>query len=1008
MNILRKNLVVLASAGSGKTFCLSDRVIGLMARGVQYEEIVALTFTRKAAGEFADAILEKLADAANDPERAEELQAKFAMSGVDFGAILEGTVRSIPKLTLTTMDAFFAKILRGFQYELGVTGGKFELLEGEVAETLRDGLMECLLDRGVDAKAEEEFVNAFRHATAGNEGVGVLSDLRKFIDVWHRSYVSPASVEWGPAALAGVDISDWEKQKAALIDRVKRDWPSITQTDKRQDKAFHAMMDALEAHTIASNSLEKPSTLLAGVMAASAKGSGALDVFSHKPFAITGAAAEGLRDLIELAARCELAAALARTRGIRGVIAPYDSMVSRELRSRGKLGFDDVKRLMGAWMQGEDARLRREAVDFRLDARYSHWLLDEFQDTSREEWNALLPLIDEGLTGDESTVFVVGDKKQAIYAWRGGEVGLFDELIEAYGGGLETATMAESWRSCPQVLDAVNRVCGDLKTMAALFGEKAAAEWQWEDHISAEKLKAPEKAGYSRVEVIEEEDKAERVIELLRENGIGEKALTCGVLVSTNKQVTEWADILRNEGFQVVEEGAREPGKDHPVGVMIWQLLRWLANPADDFARQSVMMSPLKPLLKERFGKAWQAAWEGLSTMVSEKGFGGTIAEIVSPIAKNWSGYGKSRSSDLIAALTELDKQRAISAREAADWIGRMKISQSPGIAAVQVMTIHKSKGLGFDVVILPDIATTKVPDFKHLRTLSGDGWITAAPTSWARAMIPELREAEQRWGDRQIYESFCKLYVAMTRAKRGLYLLLDTPAKKHVFTKPSLPNWIMSSLGLDTGEQAVFESGDPAWSQAVGKPKKTSGKTFSTLGKPIKKRPRSTPSNTKAKPTATAIESGGGRRFGTAIHAAFETIGWIDEDVAADCIRHGNPITTTLSKVLAVPEIAALFSKNNRDITLRREQRIEAVLDGKWISGVIDRLHIHRDPTGKANKVEIIDFKTDRVENAADLRERYTTQMNTYRKVMAAIHPEAEISCLLVSTILCEVVAAD
>ncbi|MDP4780716.1 MAG: UvrD-helicase domain-containing protein [Akkermansiaceae bacterium] len=1008
MNILQKNLLVLASAGSGKTFCLSDRVIGLMAKGVQHEEIVALTFTRKAAGEFADAILEKLAEAAEDPKRAAELQVKFAMSDVDFGEILENTVRSLPKLTLTTMDAFFAKIVRGFQYELGVTGGKFELLEGEVAETLRDGLMEGLLDRGVDATAEEEFVNVFRRATAGKEGVGVLSDLRRFIDSWHRSYVSPTAVEWGPAALAGVDIGDWEKQKAGLIDQVKRDWPNVAQTDKRQEKAFHAMMNSLQEHTVASGSLEDASSLLKSVMAASAEGSGALDVSFYKPLTITGAAAEGLRDLIELAARCELAAALARTRGIRGVIAPYDGMVDTELRGRGRLGFDDVKRLMGAWMQGEDARLRREAVDFRLDARYGHWLLDEFQDTSRDEWNALLPLIDEGVTNDESTVFVVGDRKQAIYAWRGGEVGLFDELMENYGGGLETATMAESWRSCPQVLDAVNRVCGDLKTMAALFGEQAAAEWQWEDHVSAEKLKAPEKAGYSRVEVLEKDDKAERVVELLHENGIGQKALTCGVLVSTNKQVTEWADVLRAEGFQVVEEGAREPGKDHPVGVMIWQLLRWLANPADDFAKQTVMMSPLKPVLEERFGAAWQAAWEGLGTMVSEKGFGGMLAEIVSPLTEDWSGYGKNRSSDLIAALTELDKQGAISAREAADWIGRMKISQSPGVAAVQVMTIHKSKGLGFDVVILPDIQTTKIPDFTHLHALSGDGWITAAPTSWARAMIPELHEAEQRWGDRQIYESFCKLYVAMTRAKRGLYLLLDTPAKKHDFTKPSLSNWIMASLGLDTGEEALFESGDPAWAGSVGKPEKPVEKATGSLGKPIQKRPRSTPSGTKAKPTTAAIDSGGGRRFGTAVHAAFENIGWIDEPVAADCIRPANSIATTISEILAVPEVAALFSKSGRDITLRREQRIEAVLDGKWMSGVIDRLHIHRDPTGKATKVEIIDFKTDRVETPADLRERYVGQMDSYRKVMETIHPDAKISCILVSTALGEVVAAD
>jgi ATP-dependent exoDNAse (exonuclease V) beta subunit len=66
MNILAKNLLILASAGSGKTFQLGNRVIGLVAGGVEPEKIVALTFTRKAAGEFADSVLTKLAQAASD------------------------------------------------------------------------------------------------------------------------------------------------------------------------------------------------------------------------------------------------------------------------------------------------------------------------------------------------------------------------------------------------------------------------------------------------------------------------------------------------------------------------------------------------------------------------------------------------------------------------------------------------------------------------------------------------------------------------------------------------------------------------------------------------------------------------------------------------------------------------------------------------------------------------------------------------------------------------------
>ena len=67
-------------------------------------------------------------------------------------------------------------------------------------------------------------------------------------------------------------------------------------------------------------------------------------------------------------------------------------------------------------------------------------------------------------------MFIVGDRKQAIYAWRGGEVGLFDEVMERYRVGLEIEPMAESWRSCPEVLALVNHVCGDARTLRELFG----------------------------------------------------------------------------------------------------------------------------------------------------------------------------------------------------------------------------------------------------------------------------------------------------------------------------------------------------------------------------------------------------------------------------------------------------------------------------------------------------------------------------------------------------------
>ena len=131
MKILHKNLLILASAGSGKTIQLANRVIGLEAMGVAPEKIVALTFTRKAAGEFADSVLTKLATAASDEPKAAALREDLALPDADFSESLERVVRALPRLTLGTLDSFFAKVVRGFQYELGMTGGKFDLTGGQ-------------------------------------------------------------------------------------------------------------------------------------------------------------------------------------------------------------------------------------------------------------------------------------------------------------------------------------------------------------------------------------------------------------------------------------------------------------------------------------------------------------------------------------------------------------------------------------------------------------------------------------------------------------------------------------------------------------------------------------------------------------------------------------------------------------------------------------------------------------------------------------------------------------
>lgn len=998
MNILAPNLLILASAGSGKTFQLANRVIGLVASGVGPEKIVALTFTRKAAGEFADSVLMKLATAASEEKFAGGLRRDLALPQADFGESLERVVRALPRFTLGTMDSFFAKVVRGFQYELGLTGGKFDLLEGPRAVAAADEILATILGETLEDQAGEDFLHAFRRATIGKEEQAVMDGLRNFVKTWQSRYRAAHGLEWGPTSLAGVRLEDWEQHKHDLSARIRRGLDGIDYNDKRQRAALEKTIAALEGHIVGSGSLGGATSLLASVLAAAGEANGPLRVKFQKEFLIGGPAGEALREMVNLAARCELAAALLRTRAVRDVVAVYDARCEKQLRRRGLLGFDDVKILMGEWVKGEDARLRREAVDFRLDARYDHWLLDEFQDTSRSDWMGLLPLIDEAAGDGEGSMFIVGDRKQAIYAWRGGEVGLFDEVISRYGGGLNIEEMAESWRSCPEVLALVNRVCGDTATLREFFGGAEAA-WKWQEHFSADPLGVPEKRGEARVEVVEGkwDERLDRLEGMLGELGVGERPMTCGVLVRSNAQVRKVADQLRAAGFDVIEEGRREPSKDNPVGIALGHLLKWLANPADAFAWEVVEMSPLAAVLRARFGEHWQQVWEGLLGLASQVGFAGMAEQVVEGCWAEWSDFGRRRAGDVIMALAGLDAQGGATPQQAAEWIERLEVSQSPGIAAVQVMTIHKSKGLGFDVVILPDVPNDSIPSAQYFDVAESADWITQTPPKWARDLIPEMRDAETAWAASQRYEAFCMLYVALTRSKRGLYVLLEPPAGSQDADKPSLANWLATSISSDGQPGVVYQSGSPDWVETLPrarKPKENS--VLPSLAAGVARRERATPSGLKKKEGAAVVHSASGMEFGSAVHAAFEQVGWVDEVSPA---LPSDDAGTLVADLLKIPKLRQLFERAGRSVALFNEQPVDAILDGKWLSGVMDRLHLHRDTAGVVTRVEVIDFKTDALDEIGSLVERYSGQMNAYRGVMELAYPGAEVKCVLLST---------
>jgi ATP-dependent helicase/nuclease subunit A len=1007
-----RNVMILASAGSGKTYALSNRVIELVAAGVDPERIVALTFTRKAAGEFTDDILRKLAGAAAEARKAERLATEIGAPQADFAEFLDRVVRALPRMTLGTIDSFFQRVVRAFSFELGVVAERLELLEGPRLQAMTGEVLDEVLRHGVTGPERREVLLALKRATAGKESVAVRSLVREFLSQWHAWWFAGIPADgWGcDRVLGGVSPVDWEADRDAAADKALSALDEVDYTDRRQRKALEAVVEAVRAHAVGSGSLNKRNELFGSLVEAVGRGGAKLEVKYQKPFKIGGAARDAIDRLLRGVAMAELQAALDRTAAVRKLVEIYDREVEVRLRRRGLLEFDDIKRLMGAWAHDEDERLRRERIDERLDARFDHWMLDEFQDTSVDQWSGLAPLLDEAMSDDARSVFIVGDKKQAIYGWRGGEYRLFDDVAKRYAGGLEISSLIESWRSCEAVLALVNRVCGGQALIRSLF-DAAADDWQWEEHHSAS---GPEHApaglsGEARVEVVpgKLENRCERLVELFVELDVRNREIDCGILLRSNEDVRLVADWLRQNGFDVVEEGARRPAHDNTFGVAVRSLLEWLANPAERFFVQVVEMSPLHWPLCERWGEAWQRRWEGILAHVVDAGFSGLAEELIAPMWERLSDYGRRRTMDIMTALRDFDVSGDGSVAGAARWLRNLEVSQPPGGRAVQVMTIHKSKGLGFDLVVLPNLPSRTVPDRGKFDVADGetDGvrWITDTPPAWARTLLPAMRAAEERWTRAQRYEMLCLEYVALTRAKRGLYVLLGEPGAGATREKASMDNWVRQGCAAPEGHDGVlYQCGDRTWIEEM----RARTETPERKAAPLLPKPRTAPARRRPSGHGVPAEKGratdlAGRRLamraGTAAHAAFEAIEWIEDGSPAgagpECLRG--------------PEVRRLFIQPEGDVEVLREQLFEWIdADGNWVSGVMDRIHVWRTDE-RVTRVEIIDFKTDRVETSEQLIDRHREQMATYRAAAAAIFgiPERAVRCLLVSTVLARVI---
>ncbi|ADV47173.1 RecB-like helicase [Nitratifractor salsuginis] len=495
-------LALSASAGSGKTFALSVRYVALLFLGESSSSILAATFTNKAAAEMRHRVVEALRrlDEADFAPFLGELAKQTGLSPDEILAKRPGVLRRFldSPTHIVTLDSFFVSVLKAGALEIGLDPGFVTKEEASVG--LQEAFLEELDREGMLPVLVELAIQMERRRVEGM--------TESLASLYAQDPLLPPFPE-GDGTLRGLE-GEIEALRASLYERVQQVGASAT--------AVRNFAPATVAELFAKSVFNHPS------------------LEEHRNYRKylpkDPRIEEEYQQLRTLLGRWAAARERAVLHRLGRLYDHYRNTRISRAKSRNMLDFDDLGYFAYRLLYES---LSKDLLYFRLDSRFRHILLDEFQDTSTLQFLLLKPLIDEIFAGkgqsDFRTFFYVGDTKQSLYRFRGGVEELFDRVAEHYG--IEVNPLSHNYRSAKGIVESVNRWFAEV--MPGYLPQ----------------IPQSGKEGY--VEVLEaEEPLAEATAQALRLIDAGIDPERIAFLVATNKEGKELQERCVEAGIPTV------------------------------------------------------------------------------------------------------------------------------------------------------------------------------------------------------------------------------------------------------------------------------------------------------------------------------------------------------------------------------------------------------------------------------------------------------------------------
>ncbi len=872
----RYNVALEASAGTGKTRVLVDRYINLLRAGVDPSNILAMTFTRKAASEMRERILATLRTAA---ARGEIPAARWRELRDRTGDI-----------AISTIDAFCLSLLREFPLEADLDPGFNVADDTEVPRLIDESLDRALRICRSLARQDEHVALVFAQLGDRRVRAGLAALLTRRIVV---PGVLARYLARNPRVITASSAA--ESASRALMDV----FASMAPTDPSSepsgfhkfvasgpaDPAFMLLVRQVEALELSIRSGRSPDPVAAQSAFSRVRdyflthdGQPRSRLLHPKSLFVSAAQWQVHRDLVAGHGGAVLEALSAYKRDLnvlvsRGVWRMFriaEAEYRRTLDSHAVLDFSDLLlRTLELLRQMEEFAQSR----YRLESRYHHVLVDEFQDTSRAQWELISLLVQSWGEGAglahtaplPPSIFIVGDRKQSIYGFRDADASVLQEAARY----LETLrpdrdvrrSISRSYRSVPALLGFVNDVCHDLDKALA---RSDAFQYDEQDRfpIDQHEPQRPDALGVIVRESPEAcaEDAAEEIARLIASGAVVRDVTTgvhravqagdIAVLFRTRESHRELEASLEARGIpSYVYKGLGFFDSDEVKDGL--SVLRHLAEPTSNLRAAAWMRSGFVRLSDEGLRRLRPRLAAAITSPQATAESGLLDASDARALALARKGSARWRElvdrlppAELLdvvlsesAYMLELGGRRFTQARENLKKIrGLVRRAQNRGYAtlgrivghldrlavgdesnaaidardAVRLMTIHAAKGLEFPVVFVVNLSRGTGSPRDPIRVVTDD---SDEGVSVSVGDFQSHSDEDEASRDRE--ETKRLLYVALTRARDKLYLCTATRDGRLQPARGSLAEVLPSSLLESLA--AARSSGHVEWRASSG-----------------------------------------------------------------------------------------------------------------------------------------------------------------------------------------------